>query len=64
MSETVARIVHFLRQHLVGKRIAKASAIDDGNVFGKVGTSGAEVESALKGKKASMFRMSKIEIWS
>ncbi|KAL3956332.1 hypothetical protein ACCO45_009178 [Purpureocillium lilacinum] len=44
----VARIVHFLRLHLVGKKIASASAIDDGNVFGK---SGAAVESALKGKK-------------
>ncbi|KAH6894271.1 Formamidopyrimidine-DNA glycosylase N-terminal domain-containing protein [Thelonectria olida] len=47
----VARIVHFLRLHVVGKRIASASAIDDKNVFGKVGTSGAEVEAALKGKK-------------
>ncbi|KAK4093251.1 formamidopyrimidine-DNA glycosylase [Purpureocillium lilacinum] len=49
----VARIVHFLRLHLVGKKIASASAIDDGNVFGKVGTSGAAVESALKGKKVN-----------
>ncbi|KAH7175789.1 Formamidopyrimidine-DNA glycosylase N-terminal domain-containing protein [Dactylonectria macrodidyma] len=47
----VARIVHFLRLHVVGKRIASASAIDDKNVFGKVGTTGAEVEVALKGKK-------------
>lgn len=49
--ETVARIVHFLRLHVVGKRIVSASAIDDKNVFGKVGTSGEEVETALKGKK-------------
>ncbi|KAI5464718.1 Formamidopyrimidine-DNA glycosylase N-terminal domain-containing protein [Mariannaea sp. PMI_226] len=47
----VARIVHFLRLHVVGKRIVSASAIDDNNVFGKVGTSGAEVEAALNGKK-------------
>ncbi|KFA74479.1 hypothetical protein S40288_06444 [Stachybotrys chartarum IBT 40288] len=47
----VARIVHFLRQHLVGKRIAAAAAVEDGNVFGKVGTSGPEVETALRGKK-------------
>ncbi|KAF7539856.1 hypothetical protein G7Z17_g12327 [Cylindrodendrum hubeiense] len=47
----VARIVHFLRLHVVGKQIASASAIDDKNVFGKVGTTGAEVEAALKGKK-------------
>lgn len=50
-SRIVARIVHFLRLRLVGKKIASASAIDDSNVFGKVGTSGAEVEAALKGKK-------------
>jgi formamidopyrimidine-DNA glycosylase len=37
----------------VGKRIKTASAIDDPNVFGKVGTSGKEVEAALEGKKVS-----------
>ncbi|KAH7168789.1 hypothetical protein DER46DRAFT_624154 [Fusarium sp. MPI-SDFR-AT-0072] len=47
----VVRIVHFLRLHVVGKHIVSASAIDDKNVFGKVGTSGEEVETALKGKK-------------
>ncbi|KAG6255427.1 hypothetical protein E4U23_004199 [Claviceps purpurea] len=47
----VARIVHFLRLHLVGKKIQTASAIDDTNVFGKVGTSGAAVEAALKEKR-------------
>ncbi|KAH0492795.1 hypothetical protein TgHK011_007728 [Trichoderma gracile] len=47
----VARIVHYLRQRLVGKTIANAAAIDDNSVFGKVGTSGKEVEAALKGKK-------------
>ena len=36
---------------MVGKRIVSASAIDDKNVFGKVGTSGEDVEAALKGKK-------------
>lgn len=35
----------------MGKRIVSASAIDDKNVFGKVGTSGEEVEAALKGKQ-------------
>jgi formamidopyrimidine-DNA glycosylase len=38
----------------VGKRIVSASAIDDKNVFGKVGTSGEEVEAALKGKKVKI----------
>ncbi|ODA75867.1 hypothetical protein RJ55_08508 [Drechmeria coniospora] len=47
----VARIVHFLRLHLVGKKIASVSAVDDANVFGKVGTSGAAVEEALRNKK-------------
>lgn len=51
----VARIVHFLKLTLVGKRIAQASAIDDSNVFGKVGTTGADVAAALKGKKASLI---------
>lgn len=45
--------MHFLRLHVVGKRITSASAIDDKNVFGKVGTTGAEVEAALKGKKVN-----------
>ncbi|KAM3440775.1 hypothetical protein MY4824_001902 [Beauveria thailandica] len=47
----IARAVHFLRIHLVGKRIASAEAIDDANVFGKVGTTGAAVAAALTGKK-------------
>lgn len=49
----VARCVHFLRQHLVGKRIAKIQAVDDNNVFGKVGTSGSAFEKALKGRTVS-----------
>jgi formamidopyrimidine-DNA glycosylase len=47
----VARAVHFLRRHLVGRTIKKATAIDDANVFGKVGTTGADVSAALTGKK-------------
>ncbi|GKT57849.1 formamidopyrimidine-DNA glycosylase [Colletotrichum tofieldiae] len=47
----VARCVHFLRQHLLGKKIAKVSAPDDANVFGKVGTSGPAFEKAVKGRK-------------
>ncbi|CAK7223022.1 hypothetical protein SCUCBS95973_005033 [Sporothrix curviconia] len=46
-----ARIVHFLRAHLVGKRIKAATAIDDASVFGKVGTTGDAVANALTGKK-------------
>lgn len=47
----VARIVYFIRRHLVGKTIAKIIAVDDANVYGKVGTSGAEVQKSLAGKK-------------
>ncbi|KAF0325891.1 formamidopyrimidine-dna glycosylase [Colletotrichum asianum] len=47
----VARCVHFLRRHLLGKKIARVSAPGDANVFGKVGTSGPAFEEAVKGKK-------------
>ena len=47
----VARVVHFLRIHLVGKTIKSANAIEDASVFGKVGTTGPEVAAALTGKK-------------
>ncbi|KAJ9151358.1 Formamidopyrimidine-DNA glycosylase [Pleurostoma richardsiae] len=47
----IARIVHFLRHHLVGKKIAKVQAPDDAVIFGKVGTTGPAFEAALKGKK-------------
>ncbi|KAG9254692.1 Formamidopyrimidine-DNA glycosylase N-terminal domain-containing protein [Emericellopsis atlantica] len=46
----VARIVHFLKAKLVGKRISTATALDDANVFGKVGTTGADVQKALTGR--------------
>jgi formamidopyrimidine-DNA glycosylase len=44
-------VVHYLRLHLVGKTIKHVSAIEDTNVFGKVGTTGSEVAAALTGKK-------------
>ncbi|KAK4147493.1 Formamidopyrimidine-DNA glycosylase N-terminal domain-containing protein [Dichotomopilus funicola] len=47
----IARVVHYLRLHLVGKTIKFAKAIEDTSVFGKVGTSGEEVEKALTGRK-------------
>jgi formamidopyrimidine-DNA glycosylase len=46
----VARIVHYIRKHLVGKTLAKVVAVDDASVYGKVGTSGAEFQKALTGK--------------
>lgn len=47
----VSRLVHFLRLHLVGRRIGKVSAPDDAAIFGKAGTSGPEFEAAVRGKK-------------
>ncbi|KAL8721678.1 MAG: hypothetical protein Q9225_001678 [Loekoesia sp. 1 TL-2023] len=47
----VARILHYLHKHLVGKSLATVKAEHDENVFGKVGTSAAEFEKALAGKK-------------
>lgn len=47
----VARIVHYIRKHLVGKTLSKITAVEDANVYGKVGTSGAEFQKALTGRK-------------
>ncbi|OAL34235.1 formamidopyrimidine-DNA glycosylase [Fonsecaea nubica] len=47
----VARTVHYIRKLLVGKTIAKVTATDDANVYGKVGTSAAEFETHMAGKK-------------
>lgn len=47
----VARAVHFLQLHFVGKVIQHAEAIDDANVFGKVGTDGPKMAEGLIGKK-------------
>jgi len=47
----VARIVHFIKNTIVGKTLAVVKAQDDANVFGKVGTSAAEFQKALSGKK-------------
>ena len=47
----VARVVHYMRKHLVGKTLAKVVAQEDANVFGKVGTSADEIMKSLTGKK-------------
>ena len=51
MSLQVARIVHYIRKHLIGKTLAVVKAQHDDNVYGKVGTTAAAVEEALMGKK-------------
>jgi formamidopyrimidine-DNA glycosylase len=43
--------VHYLRRSVVGKTLSVVKAQDDSNVFGKVGTSGAEFQKSLTGKK-------------
>lgn len=47
----VARAVHYIRKHLVGRTLQKVTAVEDGNVFGKVGTSHTEMMKHLTGKK-------------
>ncbi|PYI18625.1 putative formamidopyrimidine-DNA glycosylase [Aspergillus violaceofuscus CBS 115571] len=47
----VSRIVHFIRHHLVGKTLTKVSAQHDDIVYGKVGTTAAEFQKAMEGKK-------------
>lgn len=47
----IHRIVHFIRQHLVGKTLSKVSTQNDDIIYGKVGTSAAEFQKAMEGKK-------------
>ena len=50
----VAKAVHFLRKHLVGRTIASCTAADDANVYGKNkegATTGAEFEKHMTGNK-------------
>lgn len=47
----VARVVYYLQKSLAGKTLKSVQAQDDTIVYGKVGTSGAEVQKALMGKK-------------
>ncbi|KAI6247793.1 hypothetical protein HI914_04565 [Erysiphe necator] len=47
----VALVVHQIRKRLVGKTIRAVVAKDDANIFGKVGTTAAEFQNAMKEKK-------------
>lgn len=47
----VACIVHYLRKHLVNRTLSTVTAQHDESVYGKVGTSAAEFQKALTGKK-------------
>ena len=56
--------MHFIRKHLAGKTLAKVTAQEDGNVFGKVGTSSDEIMKALTGKKVVDARQQGKYFWS
>jgi len=43
--------VHYLRKHLVGKRITNVQVQEDNIVYGKVGTSAPEFQKAMTGKR-------------
>ena len=47
----VARVVHYLKKHLVGRTIAAVRAEEDDLLFGKVGTSASAFKTAMTGKK-------------
>ncbi|KAH8697550.1 Formamidopyrimidine-DNA glycosylase N-terminal domain-containing protein [Talaromyces proteolyticus] len=49
----VARIVHFIRKHLVDKTLSVVQTQNDDIVYGKVGTTAAEVQKALQGNKVT-----------
>ena len=60
---SVAHVVHLLRKHVVGKTLAVVKAQHDENVFGKVGTSAAEFEKALTGKRVVDARQQGKYFW-
>ncbi|KAF2264470.1 formamidopyrimidine-DNA glycosylase [Lojkania enalia] len=47
----VARIVHYLKKHVVGKTIASVKTQEDDIVYGKVGNSASAFQKAMSGKK-------------
>lgn len=47
----IARLVHFLRKHIVGKKIASVQVVEDSIVYGKAGTTGPQFKQAVEGKK-------------
>lgn len=47
----VARIVHFLKKHAVGRTVKAVKAQDDAIVYGKVGCSATKFQDSVTGKK-------------
>ncbi|KAA8625570.1 Nei Formamidopyrimidine-DNA glycosylase [Pyrenophora tritici-repentis] len=59
----VARVVHFLKKHIVGKTIKGVNALDDDIVYGKVGTSASAFKKAITGKKVVDARQQGKYFW-
>ncbi|KAJ9668543.1 hypothetical protein H2201_001184 [Coniosporium apollinis] len=59
----VARIVHYLKKHLVGKTIAAVKTQEDDIVYGKVGTSATAFKKAITGKKVLDARQQGKYFW-
>ncbi|KAI9781546.1 MAG: hypothetical protein M1816_002261 [Peltula sp. TS41687] len=47
----IARLVHYLRKHLVGKVIKSVKVQEDNIVYGKAGTTAVEFQKAMTGKR-------------
>ncbi|KAF1981215.1 TPR-like protein [Aulographum hederae CBS 113979] len=59
----VARVVHYLKKHAVGRTIAAVKVQDDPIVYGKVGTSAAAFQKAMAGKKVVDARQQGKYFW-
>ncbi|KAF2472225.1 TPR-like protein [Lindgomyces ingoldianus] len=59
----VARIVHYLKKHVVGKTIAAVKTQEDAIVYGKVGTSASAFQEAMTGKKVVDARQQGKYFW-
>ncbi|KAF2786960.1 formamidopyrimidine-dna glycosylase [Melanomma pulvis-pyrius CBS 109.77] len=59
----VARIVHFLKKHVVGKTIATVKTQEDDIIYGKVGTSATAFSAALTGKTVVAARQQGKYFW-
>ena len=59
----MARVVHYLRKHLVGRTIASVRAEEDDCLFGKVGTSASAFKTAMTGKKVLDARQQGKYFW-
>ncbi|KAI7347116.1 hypothetical protein KC354_g14045 [Hortaea werneckii] len=49
----VARVVHYIRKHLVGRTIKDCEALHDDIVYGKVGTSADDFKKTVIGRKVT-----------